>query len=283
MLAMFFLVLVALLAITALLLPLPDPNMIDPVNRLQGSSSMHFLGTDDLGRDTLSRLIWGAQWSLGTVVIATVLIMTVGVSLGVIAGFYGGLVDEVVMRIVDVFLSLPSLLLAMAIGGMLGPGFSSVLFALVGVWWASYARLVRGMVIGMRERDFLAAARALGSNDWRLITRHILPSIMPTVAVLTTIEMGDLVLAVAALGFLGIGVQAPDPEWGTMISDSRSHLLSAQRLAIYPGLAITLTVMAFNLVGDRLRDKLDPRTSGSVSSSHKSWASARLADALRNA
>lgn len=168
-----------------------------------------------------------------------------------IAGFYGGLIDEVLMRVVDVFLSHPS--------------------------------LVRGIVVGMRERGFLAAARALGAGDWRLIARHILPSLMPTVAVLTTIEMGDLVLAVAALGFLGIGVQAPDPEWGTMISDARSHLLSVPRLAIYPGLAITLTVIAFNLLGDRLRDRLDSRTTGSVSSRDKSWAGARLAEALRNA
>lgn len=251
---------VAGLALAAPVLPLRDPNSIDAIHRLEIPTLHHPLGTDNLGRDLLSRLVWGSRWSLGTVAVATALITSIGVSVGVVAGYFGGVVDEILMRLVDIFLALPSLLLALAIGGILGPGFMSVLFALVVVWWASYARLVRGLVVAMRDRDFLDAARSLGGRDWHVLVRHVLPNVMPTVAVLATIEMGDLVLAVAALGFLGIGVQAPNAEWGTMISEARPFLMSKPLLAVWPGLAITSTVIAFNLLGDGLRDSLDART-----------------------
>ena len=250
--------LIGILAVAAPLLPLSDPNAIDPLHRMGAPDLQHLLGTDNLGRDILSRLIWGSRWSLGAVAAATGLVMLIGVFVGVIAGYFGGVVDDALMRIVDVFLALPGLLTALAIGGILGPGFTSVLIALVAVWWASYARLVRGLVVAIRDRDFLVAARALGARDWHIMLRHVLPNVFPTVAVLATIEMGDLVLAVAALGFLGIGVQSPTPEWGTMISDARPFLLSAPMLAIWPGVAITVTVIAFNVLGDGLRDRLDP-------------------------
>ncbi|MDQ3082630.1 MAG: ABC transporter permease subunit [Gemmatimonadota bacterium] len=259
--AFIFLAIAGVAALAAPWLPLSDPNAIDAVHRLEMPSPRHPLGTDNLGRDLLSRIIWGARWSLGAVTMASALIVFIGVSLGIIAGYFGGLIEEVLMRVVDVFFALPSLLLALAIGGILGPGFSSVLFALAGVWWAGYARLVRGLVVSMRDRDFLVAARALGAGNWHVIRLHLLPNVFPTVVVLATIEMGDLVLAVAALGFLGVGVQAPNPEWGTMISDARAFLLSKPMLVVWPGLMITLTVVAFNLVGDGLRDSFDSLTS----------------------
>lgn len=254
--AMVFLGSVTLLALAAPLLPLSSPNLIDPFHRLQAPTLLHPFGTDNLGRDILSRLVRGSRWSLGAVGFATVLIMSIGVSVGVVAGYFGGLIDDVLMRIVDVFLSVPSLLFALAIGGILGPGFTNVILALVAVWWASYARLVRGLVIAIRDRDFMVAARSLGGSDRHIMVRHLLPNILPTVAVLATIEMGDLVMAVAALGFLGVGVQAPNADWGTMISDARPYLLSKPMLAIWSGLAITLTVMSFNVLGDALRNIL---------------------------
>lgn len=249
-----------LVALAAPLLAIASPNEIDALHRLEGPTRRHVLGTDDLGRDVFSRIVWGARWSLAAVGVATALIMSIGVSLGIIAGYYGGLVDEIIMRVVDVFLALPSILLALAIAGILGPGFGSVLFALIAVWWAGYTRVVRGLVVGLRERDFIAGARALGAGNSHVMIRHVLPNVLPPVLVLAAIEMGDLILAVAALGFLGVGVHSPDPEWGTMVSDARPFFLSAPRLLVLPGLAIMLTVLSFNLIGDGLRDALDRGT-----------------------
>lgn len=247
-------------AVAAPLISPADPNLVDAMRRLEGPSASHLLGTDNLGRDLLSRLIWGSRWSLGTVSLATALIMSIGVTVGTIAGYYGGLIDEVLMRVVDVLLAFPSLLLALAIVGILGPGITSVIVALVSVWWASYARIVRGLVLGLRDRDFIVAARSLGAQDRHIILRHVLPNVLPSIIVLATLEMGDLILAVAGLGFLGVGVQTPVAEWGTMVNEGRTFLLSAPQLMIYPGLAISLAVIGFNLLGDGLRDVLDPRS-----------------------
>lgn len=252
-------VLLIVIAVAAPALAPADPGVIDAVRRMEPPSPAHPLGTDNLGRDMLSRLIFGARWSLGTVAIATVLIMSIGVTVGTLAGYYGGVIDEILMRTVDVLLAFPSLLLALAIAGTLGPGVTSVIIGLVSVWWASYARLVRGMVLTIRERDFIAASRGLGAGDRHIVLRHVLPNILPPVVILASVEMGELILAVAALGFLGLGAQSPTPEWGTMVSEGRAYLLSAPQLMIYPGLAIFVTVLAFNLVGDGLRDMLDPR------------------------
>ena len=250
----------AVMALAAPLLATHDPALIDAMRRLEEPSREHLFGTDNLGRDTFSRIIHGSRWSLGTVAISTALIMSIGVAVGTAAGYFGGLVDEILMRVVDVLLAFPSLLLALAIAGTIGPGLTSVIAALVSVWWASYARIVRGMVLSIREREFIQAARGLGASDLHIVLRHILPNILAPVAILATVEMGELILAVAALGFLGLGAQPPAPEWGTMVNDARPFLLSNPRLMIYPGLAIGLAVVGFNLLGDGLRDRLDPRT-----------------------
>lgn len=252
------------LSVGAPLFAAVDPATIDPLHRLEPSSGSHLLGTDNLGRDILSRLLYGSRWSLGTVAVATALVMTIGVTLGTVAGYYGGLVDAILMRVVDVLLAFPSLLLALAIVGILGQGLFTMMIGLVSIWWAGYARIVRGMVLALREREFVVAARALGAPDWRILVHHILPHVMPPVAVLATVEMGELILAVAGLGFLGLGAQPPTPEWGAMVNDGRSFLFSAPQMMIYPGMAISIAVIAFNLLGDGLRDALDPRKSSAI-------------------
>ena len=250
----------ATIALMAPILAPIDPNVADAARRLEGPSPSHTLGTDNLGRDIWSRLVYGSRWSLGVVAVATVLIMSIGITVGTAAGYFGGLVDSILMRVVDVLLAFPSLLLAIAIAGTLGPGITSVIIGLSSVWWASYARIVRGLVLTMRERDFVAAARGLGAPEGHIILRHILPNVLPPVAILATVEMGELILAVAGLGFLGLGAQPPAPEWGTMVNDGRPFLLSAPRLMILPGVAISLAVIGMNLLGDGLRDVLDPRS-----------------------
>jgi len=256
------LALVTFFVIVALMAPViapHDPTATDAAQRLAGPSLQHPLGTDNLGRDYLGRLLYGSRWSVGTVALATALIMIVGVAVGAVAGYYGGAVDSVLMRVVDVLLAFPSLLLALAIAGTLGPGVVSVMIGLASVWWVSYARLVRGMVLALRERQFIEAARCLGARDGHIVLRHLLPNILPPVVILATLEMGEVSLAIAGLNFLGLGVQPPDPEWGAMLNDGRSFLFTAPELMIYPGVAISLLVVGFNLLGDGLRDALDPR------------------------
>lgn len=261
-LALAGLVLVSLFALAALFAPLlapHDPTAVDAAERLAGSSWEHPLGTDELGRDTLSRLLFGARWSLGTAAVASVLVIAIGVTVGMISGYFGGRVDAVVMRVVDVLLAFPTFVLYLAILGMLGPGLRNLMIALVIITWDQYARIVRGLVLSIRERRFVQASRALGASDRHLLVRHILPNVVPPVVVLASLETGKLVLALAALGFFGLGVQPPTPEWGTMINQSRLFLQTSPALMIWPGLAISLTVIGFNLLGDGLRDVLDPR------------------------
>ena len=255
------LAIVALLALIALLAPWlapHDPAMIDPAHGFAAPSAAHWLGTDNLGRDLLSRLVWGARWSLGLVLVATVLIMSLGIAVGVTAGYIGGIVDDVLMRLVDAVLSVPSLLLGLAVVGTLGPGLASLMVGLASIWWVSYARVVRGLVLALRERGFVDAARALGATDRRIVARHILPGILPAVTVLASLEMGELILAISALSFLGLGAQPPTPEWGAMLNDGRTFFFTAPQLMLYPGLVISAAVLGFNLLGDGLRDALDP-------------------------
>ena len=256
------LVIIVLLAALALAAPLIAPH--DPATqhlheRLAAPNLTFPLGTDNLGRCLLSRLLYGARVSLTAATAASVLVLLIGVSAGAIAGYAGGWVDMAIMRLVDLLLAFPLLVLALAITGFIGVGMGSVLVGVVSVWWASYARIVRGLVLSLRERPFVEAARAMGASPARIVIRHLLPNVLPPIIVLATLEMGSLLLVISGLNFLGLGVQPPTPEWGAMLNDGRPFLRSAPQLMIYPGLAISLAVMGFNLLGDGLRDRLDPR------------------------
>jgi peptide/nickel transport system permease protein len=251
--------LLTLAAVFAPLLAPHDPTAIDPLRSLEGSSREHLLGTDELGRDVFSRLLMGARWSLGIAALATVCVMFVGTTIGLVAGYLGGWVDAVVMRIVDALLALPSLVLYLAIIGTLGPGIRNVFIALVVISWASYARVMRGLVLSVRERAFVRASRSLGAGNSRLMLRHILPNVISPIVVLATLQLGGTILALAALGFFGLGAQPPTPEWGTMINQGRLFLQTNPGLMVYPGIAISLAVLGFNLMGDGLRDVLDPQ------------------------
>lgn len=250
---------VLLAALAAPLVAPHDPAAVDPRVILVPPSSVHWLGTDNLGRDLFSRLVYGGRWTLGTAVGAASAIVLIGVTIGLIAGFVGGIVDEVLMRLVDVLLAFPSLVLALAIVGMLGPSLVNVMIGMIAVWWADYARVIRGMTVVVREREFIAAARCAGAPASWIVLRHVLPNVIPSVIVLATLELGGLMLAISGLSFLGLGAQPPTPEWGTMRNNGRPFFQRAPQLMLYPGLAITLVVVGFNLIGDGLRDALDPR------------------------
>lgn len=256
------LVIVVVLGLAALLAPWlapHDPTAQDATNRLLGSSLTHPLGTDNLGRDVLSRLLFGARWSLGIAAAATGIVMAIGVVVGIISGYYGGLLDTVIMRVVDVLLAFPNLILFLAIVGTLGAGLQNLLIALVSITWVTYARVVRGIVLALREREFVQSSVALGATDRWIMVRHVLPGVISPVVVLASLRMGRLVLALAALGFFGLGVQPPTPEWGSMVNQGRVYIQTAPQLMLYPGAAISLAVLGFNLLGDGLRDVLDPR------------------------
>ncbi|MEK7860601.1 MAG: nickel transporter permease [Chloroflexota bacterium] len=252
--------LMGFVAIAAPVLAASDPAAVDASRRLLPPSLEHPFGTDNIGRDILSRIMWGARLSLGTAALATVLILTIGVGLGLVTGYFGGLVDDLVMRVVDVVLAFPALILALAIVGVLGPGIGSVMIGVVSVAWADYARVMRALVLAAREQPYVEAARAVGVTHTRVIVRHLLPNVLPPIVVLASLEMGGLILTVSALSFLGLGAQPPTPEWGAMLNDGRPFILVAPQLMIYPGLAISIVVVGFNLLGDGLRDALDPHT-----------------------
>jgi peptide/nickel transport system permease protein len=249
---------VVVLALAAPLIAPHDPDLQDVANRLADPSSEHLLGTDNLGRDELSRLLYGARVSLLATLAIGVAILTVGLVVGTIAGMAGGFVDGLIMRIVDVLLAFPSLLLALAIAGTLGPGLRNLALAIVLIWWCTYARLVRGLVLAVKEQPFIEAARALGVSPLRIAVRHVVPNIASPIVVLATLETARLLLALAALSFLGLGVSPPTAEWGAMLNDGKDFLSDAPELMLWPGLAITITALGLNLLGDGLRDVLDP-------------------------
>lgn len=236
------------------------PHTINPRERLAMPSARHPLGTDELGRDTLSRILYGSRLTLGTAFIGALSITVIGVSLGLISGYLGGWVDTVIMRVVDTLLAFPSLVVALAIIGLLGPGITQAMIGLVSVWWVSYARLVRSQVLSLKAQPHIESIRALGASHPRIILRHILPNVLPSIIVLQTLELGQLILALASLGFLGLGAQPPTPEWGAMINDGRRFLQSTPQLMLIPGLCIATTVLGFNLLGDSLRDITDAKT-----------------------
>jgi peptide/nickel transport system permease protein len=228
-------------------------------NTMLAPSSEHIFGTDRLGRDMLSRVIVGARPALIVPIGVVAFAVLLGAPLGAIAGYKGGWVDEVIMRITDLFLAFPSLLLAMAIVLALGRGLGSAAVALVISWWPWYTRLVRGVTISLRQRYFVEAARAIGVSDWVIILRHILPNTISPILVQATVDMGTVILAMGGLAFLGLGTQPPNPDWGLMVSDGRTYILNQWWIATFPGLAIFIVVLAFNLLGDTLRDIFDPR------------------------
>jgi peptide/nickel transport system permease protein len=236
-----------------------SPTTLDPLANLSGPSSDHWLGTDNLGRDLFSRILYGARWSLGAAALAASGIIVIGVTVGMLAGYFGGLIDDVLMRLVDVLLAFPSMILALAIVGMLGPSLTNVLIGMVAVWWVDYARVVRGLTLKVVQNDYVLSAHCCGAGSGRMLIHHVLPNVIPPVIVLATLELGSLMLAISGLSFLGLGAQPPTPEWGTMLSDGRLFFLNAPQLMMYPGIAITLVVLGCNLLGDGLRDALDPR------------------------
>lgn len=265
--AMLGLAILSLLAVAAVLGPAlapNDPNFTEPAVRFASPSAAHPLGTDHIGRDILSRLLYGARLSLGSAVLAALAVGALGLGFGLAAGYFRGIVDALVTRAVDVLLAFPTLLLALVVVGALGTGLRNILIAAVIAWWASYARVVRGVTFAEREKPYIEAARALGASSWQIIRRHLLPNIAAPIVVLTTLDMGAILLAVSALSFLGLGVEAGTPEWGAMLADARTYMRRAPLLMVYPGAAIFLAVLGFNLLGDGLRDILDPRTRGAA-------------------
>jgi peptide/nickel transport system permease protein len=253
-------VVVAVLAALAGPWLVPDgPNVQALPLRLQGPSWRHLLGLDELGRDVLARLMIGARVSLLVGVSVVSVSATLGLIIGGVAGYVGGRVDEVLGRLMDVLLAFPGILLAIALVAVLGPSLANVILALVVIGWVSYARLVRGQVLKVRELEYVQAARAVGAPAARVLLRHVLPATLSAVTVQATLGMAGAIIAEASLSFLGLGVQPPTPSWGTMLDAGRSHLFEAPHLTIFPGLAIALLVLGFNFLGDALRDRLDPR------------------------
>jgi peptide/nickel transport system permease protein len=254
--------LLALIAVSAPLIAPADPLKQVLSTRLKPPSAAHWLGTDQLGRDMLSRMIYGARISLliGTVVVG--LAASVGTLVGLVAGYAGGWLDEGLMRLTDVFFAFPALILAMAISGALGPSLTNAMIAIAVVSWPVYARLVRAQVLSLREREFVEAARSLGAPAERIVWQHILPNTLAPLLVQGSFDMGSAILSAAGLSFIGFGAQPPTAEWGVMISDGRNYIVTQPWLSLFPGLAILLTVAAFNLIGDGLRDALDPRLRG---------------------
>ena len=238
-----------------------NPATIDLNHRLAPPGAAHWLGADELGRDILSRVIYGARLSLIVAVSVVTCSSFLGIVLGGIAGYYGGVLDTMLnIFIMNAFLALPGILLAIAFVAFLGPGMINLILALSIGGWVGYARLVRGQVLAVREREFVEAARALGASDLRIFVRHILPNIVQPLIVQGAIGMAGAVLAEATLSFLGLGVPPPAASWGSMLNDARPHLFDAPHLVIFPAIAVMLCVLSFNFLGDALRDYLDPRT-----------------------
>lgn len=264
-LAMAGLIVALVLIVVSLAAPLltnQDPGAQDLAHRLARPSAQHWLGTDELGRDIYSRVLFGGRVTLGMVVAIVILVAPFGLAIGCIAGYAGGIWDRLLMRITDVFLAFPRLVLALAFVAALRPGVTSAVAAIALTAWPPYARLARAETLGLRGTDFVAAVRITGASGGRIILRHIAPLCLPSLIVRVTLDMSSIILTVAGLGFLGMGAQPPAPEWGTMIATARRFILEQWWVPTIPGIAIFLASLAFNLLGDGLRDVLDPKQGG---------------------
>ena len=239
-----------------------DPLAMDLDSLRQPPSGSHLLGTDSKGRDILSRIVHGARISLAVGITASLFSLCIGTFAGLIAGYFGGKVDMVLSQVFDIFLAFPSLLLAIGISAVMPPGLASAMLAITIVSWAGFARLVRGLTLSLKEQTYVEASTAIGATTGRILFRHILPNALPLLLVAGSLRVGGFILLEAALSFLGLGVQPPTPTWGSMISLNRMYINSAPWMVIFPGLAISITVISFNILGDFLRDKLDPRFQG---------------------
>ncbi|MCL6478455.1 MAG: ABC transporter permease [Peptococcaceae bacterium] len=255
---------IIVLAVAAPLLSPCDPNGVKVEDRLQTPGEHNLMGTDGFGRDILSRVIYGARFSLTLAVVVVAVNFVLGLLIGSVAGYFGGFIDEFIMRIVDVLMAFPNIILALCIVGVLGPTIQNLIIALVILGWVGYARIARGLVLSVKEQVFISAARALGAGSGYIILRHVIPNVIPPLIVLATLHVGHTILSVAALSFLGLGVQPPTPEWGAMLNEGKQFVFTHPHVMVFPGLAITVTVFAFNVLGEGLRDILDPRSRETV-------------------
>ncbi|MFB5266366.1 ABC transporter permease [Paenibacillus enshidis] len=258
-------ILVIMIALSAPLLATHDPAKVNPLDRLQppswleGGSSEHLLGTDNLGRDIWSRIVYGSRVSLIVGVGAVLVSGAIGAVLGLLAAYYGKWIDALIMRVADAFLAVPTILLMLVVLAVVGPGLTTMIFVIGITNWVSYARVVRGEVLSIKEQDFVKAARAVGSRSGRIIFRHILPNILSSFIVISGMSVATTIIMEASLSFLGLGIRAPDVSWGGMLSDGRQYVATSWWVATFPGIAITVTVLGVIFLGDWLRDVLDPR------------------------
>jgi peptide/nickel transport system permease protein len=264
---LFGLIIIAILIFTAIFAPLLaqyDPYQQNMAEVLLKPDAQHWLGTDTIGRDILSRVIYGSQNSLLVGIVALAIASTVGMSLGLVAGYFGGWTNNIIMRIVDALMCFPMILMALVIAALLGGGLKNVMIALGIALIPGYARLMCAQVLAVKENDYIVAERSVGASNLRIMLRHIFPNCTPALIVLITMQLGSAILAEAGLSFLGVGIQPPAAAWGSMVNDGRLYLLTNPILSFAPGVAIMLTVFSFNMVGDGLRDALDPRLRGTI-------------------
>ncbi len=259
MIGLFIIVAFVVLSLAAPLLAPYDPSVQNLGNRLSAPTAAHWFGTDELGRDILSRILYGGRVTLGMVIAVVILVAPIGLFIGCIAGYFGGIVDTALMRVTDVFLAFPRLILALAFVAALKPGVESAVLAIALTAWPPYARLARAETMTLRKSDFVAAAKLTGASPFRIILRHIMPLCVPSVIVRITLDMSSIIITAASLGFLGMGAQPPSPEWGAMIATAKRFIFEQWWVATIPGIAIFLVSLAFNFLGDGLRDVLDPK------------------------
>ena len=251
-------ILLAVAILAPLISPYPPLKQFTSQGELEAPSASHWMGTDQVGRDLLSRVLYGSRLSLLISFAVLAISVALGLTVGAVAGLIGGLADEVMMRVTDIFFAFPHLILAMAIVATLGRSVNSLILALAVIWWPSYSRLIRGQVLAIRERPFVDAARVIGNGTVGLLAKHILPQTVPELAVRLTLDVGNVILVVSGLSFLGLGAQPPIPEWGAIIGEGRPYSLTAPWLMIFPGLAIVFTILCFSFLGDALQDMLRP-------------------------